>query len=497
MKTDIKPSTVNDFKPSERQNAIFQWIEDHQESGGNLVIQAGAGCGKSSTEFQAMLRCPKDKDIIYLAFNKHIEVDFKNRLNGKGYDNITVQTFHAYGLSNLRGVYKRVQVNADRVQDLLKNIISYNQKHLIPIIQRFISLCKAYMFEPTHESIGLLADQFGIELNGDLDDIVYAVGYIMGISQDNGVIDFDDMIYLPVHKGIKVKQFDIVFIDECQDLNPSQIELAFKAVKPGGMIIAVGDKFQSIYAWRGADSNALDNIINRLNADILPLDITYRCPQIVVDLVNTKFPNIPFVCGNDKIGAISNLTPLQFEKTVQDGDMILCRTNAPMVNYCYSLIRMGKKAVMRGRDIGKSLNQLIYKMKITTDDINDLIVKLSDYKTNECYKLENAGKMSQSQSLEDKVETILALSDNTVSIRELLTKINTIFSDDIGGIMFSSIHKAKGLESQNIYILKPELLPHPKALKSGKDWMIQQEYNCEYVAITRSLDNLFYINERI
>ena len=68
---------------------------------------------------------------------------------------------------------------------------------------------------------------------------------------EDGCIDFDDMIWLPVVLDLPQRKFDRVFIDECQDLNRSQIELSLRAVKPDGRILAVGDPHQAIYSFRG------------------------------------------------------------------------------------------------------------------------------------------------------------------------------------------------------------------------------------------------------
>lgn len=57
--------------------------------------------------------------------------------------------------------------------------------------------------------------------------------------------------------------------------------------------------------------------------------------------------------------------------------------------------------------------------------------------------------------------------------------------------MLSTIHKAKGLEAERVFILKPDLMPHPKA-KRG--WEIDQENNLRYVAITRSKRELYLVN---
>jgi len=57
-------------------------------------------------------------------------------------------------------------------------------------------------------------------------------------------------------------------------------------------------------------------------------------------------------------------------------------------------------------------------------------------------------------------------------------------------VQLSTVHKAKGLEAERVFILRPDLMPHPAA-KSADD--MQTEANVEYVAITRTLNELRYV----
>jgi superfamily I DNA/RNA helicase len=59
------------------------------------------------------------------------------------------------------------------------------------------------------------------------------------------------------------------------------------------------------------------------------------------------------------------------------------------------------------------------------------------------------------------------------------------------GTLLSSVHRAKGLEAKRVFILRPDLMPHPKA-KSA--WEKGQEANLEYVAITRAIEELVYVD---
>ena len=100
------------------------------------------------------------------------------------------------------------------------------------------------------------------------------------------------MIWFPFVYRLNVGKFDVVFVDEAQDLNQAQIAMVLSANKMDGRIIAVGDPAQSIYQFRGADSEAIPNFINKLGAKTLPLSVTYRCPKRVVSLAQEIVPDI-------------------------------------------------------------------------------------------------------------------------------------------------------------------------------------------------------------
>ena len=89
----------------------------------------------------------------------------------------------------------------------------------------------------------------------------------------------------------------------------------------------------------------------------------------------------------------------------------------------------------------------------------------------------------------DVCDTLLAVADNVTNIEDLKYKIQEIFSDKKEGIVCSSVHKAKGLEADNVFILNYHLMPHPMAETPEE---IQQEMNIKYVAITRAKKNLYY-----
>lgn len=93
--------------------------------------------------------------------------------------------------------------------------------------------------------------------------------------------------------------------------------------------------------------------------------------------------------------------------------------------------------------------------------------------------------------LQQRIEVIQCLANEVDSVKELKSMIENIFSDDVKGIILSTIHKAKGLENDRIFFLMPELIPSKFATM---DWQFEQEENLRYVAITRARKELIYVH---
>ena len=96
------------------------------------------------------------------------------------------------------------------------------------------------------------------------------------------------------------------------------------------------------------------------------------------------------------------------------------------------------------------------------------------------------------QTLQDKVKCCRVFMEHNNTMTEIEADVNNIFSDDTHGrIRLSSIHRGKGLEANNVNIIEPQLLPHPMAKQA---WEQVQEKNLAYVAATRAIHNLAYVN---
>lgn len=290
-------------------------------------------------------------------------------------------------------------------------------------------------------------------------------------------------------------------VHNCQDLNVAQRELFLRCFKKGTRFVAVGDKNQAIYSFAGADKESFDKLKSLPNTISLPLSISYRCPKRVIKLAQTFVPSIQ---ARDDAPEGS----IEYNKSIQDvqsGDMVLCRNKMPLVTVYMRYLRMGKKAFIRGKDIGLNLIKMLDKTEqsILNQDMKSdgVFVRLYD----SLFEARNQLMLKRGLDLEDATlsETILTMYDNikaleTMSeglsnVTQLKMRINNVFAENSDGICLSTVHKAKGLEADNVYILCKSLMPSRNA---KQDWELEQELNLQYVAYTRAKSMLAFISEK-
>jgi hypothetical protein len=301
----------------------------------------------------------------------------------------------------------------------------------------------------------------------------------------NGVIDYEDQNYMPAFWGGSFPAFDILLLDEAQDLSPTQHRLLERASR-SRRIILVGDPNQAIYAFRGADSNSLDNLIIKFSCTTLPLSVSFRCPKAVIAEAQLIVPHI--TC-HDSAPAGSVIRHDKWEVSLfSTGDTIICRNNAPLVPVFYALIKAGVGAKILGRDIGAGLIRILDKF----NPVSPISKQIDEW---ERFESEQArSKDRSSEHIRDKAEVLRLIVERVgPSIPTIAAEIKRIFTFDERErppITLSSIHKAKGLEWNRVFFLDDNLIPSPYA---NQDWEKQQENNLRYVGITRAKVELHYI----
>jgi superfamily I DNA/RNA helicase len=256
----------------------------------------------------------------------------------------------------------------------------------------------------------------------------------------------------------------------------------------------------SIYGFTGADADAVDLIIEDFNCIQLPLTVTYRCSKAATKFAQTWVPHIEAHGANTE-GNVYEVSADTFMNQwvransgqIRTTDAILCRMNRPLVSLAFALLREGIPCHVEGRDIGSSLEKLVTKWK-SVKTVEDLVARVDEYRSAEIAKFQarGSGGGGQLQALNDKIDTLLVISEGCSTLLEIRQKIDRLFKDTDGNhrstVTLSSVHKAKGREWDRVMILGfGHYMPSPYA---RQEWEIQQERNLMYVAATRTKEDL-------
>ena len=480
--------------PTPQQEALYAALRDSDD---HVCVEARAGTGKSTSCAEGMFHLPPRADIAYCAFNKHIATEFA----AKAPANCRAATMHSFGYRVLRDALGDVAIDANKTETLAEKYFPdrYADRGNRSAVAKLVGLCKNLLIEDgDDDKFHELAVAFDLALGPAREEVLGVAREVLADSRRRvESIDFDDMIWLPVVLELRASRpADVLFVDEAQDTNACQAALV-DVLCPEGRIAIVGDPHQAIYAFRGAHSDAIANLARGRKARgervaTLPLTVTWRCPRSHVELANAIVPDLESAPGAAE-GEVLELEEAEALATVVPGDMVLCRTNAPLVAACYRLLRDGRRGVVRGRDIGKGLLALIARLRAAA--VPDLIARLKDHRVRETRalsELRNPG--AALLALKDRVDCVLALCEGCATVEDVKARIERLFSDEDerGAVVFSSIHRAKGLERDSITILQPHLLPHPSA-KSPVE--ASQERNLCYVGLTRSRHRLVFAGE--
>lgn len=256
-----------------------------------------------------------------------------------------------------------------------------------------------------------------------------------------------------------------------------------------------------INAFAGSDTEAFDYLCNYPNTKVFPLPITYRCPVSVVNMAKEYVEDIE-PRENAPQGEVKYDCHI---KDIKEGDMVLARTKTPLLNLYTKFLCKGVQCYIKGSDIGLNLIKMlenIDKEELNQDLTKDgVFVRLFDNLFTERNKLmrnyglskDDATLTSNIMERYDSINSLLTLSERLTTKTKLIKNIENIFKEENNGIILSTIHKAKGLEADNVYILCRSSMPSKLA---HSDWERQQEENLIYVAITRPKQILGFISEK-
>ncbi len=299
----------------------------------------------------------------------------------------------------------------------------------------------------------------------------------------------------------------VLVVDEAQDMNADEYELVrtLMDVNEEMRVILVGDDDQNIYGFREADSINMQRLITEKNAAKYELTENYRSKANIVDFANQwaatiqqrlksqpGFANQP---GNGNISVIqytSNNLIVPLSAAIQQASLtgstcILTKTNEEAMLLTGLLLKNGLQAKLIQNNDGFNLYNL-YELRY----FSDLVSKREDSPSISNEEWSEAIRQLASHARQsNKLELVLNVINEFELVNEKRkyksdwktylaeSKIEDFVSLNNEIIYVSTIHKAKGKEFDNVYLLLNQLRPDTDEKKRQL-----------YVALTRAKTNL-------
>lgn len=485
-------------KLSKYQEAIGKEFANNQK----LAVNAVAGSGKTTTivDLGNSLTPTKASSALFCCFNVAIRDELVTRLP----NNMDVSNFHRIGKQVLEsGIKQRFYgkgVNGYKYRNILSEWLGKDRVDDCIAAVDALGLCMMTQTDPWSTDFQKLLELYDIQWFNNIEGLVskaLAVGEKQALS--GNCIDFNDMVYLPIKLGLRFPKYNTVFVDECQDLNSIQREMVLQLGNNDTQYVAVGDPKQAIYGFAGADYESFQKVQAAISGKDMPLSICYRCPKSHIALAKEIVEQIePW--EEKEEGILEDISYRQLFETVQpkENDLILSRTTAPLIRTCFAMIKRKIPAKIKGR--GDTMRALMTFAKSVDkkangdwDEFHSALAEISLKETQKLMKIDATLKLA---TFQDKVEAVSVLKkaadeDGVDSMSRFEKWTNEYFDESIqGSVILSTVHKSKGLEADNVFILEPHKMPHPMA--KTEDARIQ-EMNIRYVALTRAKKALYMV----
>lgn len=491
---------VKKLKLTDEQSAINKMLT---KTGNNIIVVARAGTGKSST-----IEAIAPRGSVILCFNKAPAQEMEERL-GAGR---TASTFHAYGMKMMpKGSW--MDKTGFQLKKHIKDVCFRGQDPnrpeeytLMRSVSDAVSWLKTMATMPGEslDTIKQVLTDDRLLLDVPVDEVVEPASKVLQRCAEKVqgkfggpgyAYNFDDMQWLPFVLGLGKQSVDTLFVDEAQDLNPIRMALSLQW---GKRLIAVGDDRQAIYAFNGSMSDSLSIFQEKTGAESLPLTTCWRCPHSHLDMAREIVPDIRDRpdCPD---GEVINASEVDLTQYKDDGVLMMCRTNAPLISTYLRQRRENtdqQTVFFASEGIASTLKGLMGWKK--TEVLNGA------WRTKYVEKIDklilNTKNATMKGVYADYKDIGLEIADSGQfsTLGEVHAFLDEEFkkpdAKDIepNAIKLSSIHSSKGLEHKHSIVYGTCLLPHPMATL---EWEKAQESNLEYVALTRAKQTMTLIAE--
>jgi DNA helicase II / ATP-dependent DNA helicase PcrA len=494
---------------------------------GPVCILAGAGSGKTTTitrriANQVATRAFAADEILAVTFTDKAATEMRRRLEALGARGVTARTFHAAALAQLHWL-----------GDAPSRILPSKALMLRRIAN---GLPPPYKFRPA----GDLATEVEWAKNRRLTPDTYLDGlgeheppipsdlmrrvfrFYEAEKAERGFVDFEDLLELAIrllddeHALAQVREHYRAFtVDEYQDVNLLQQTLLDRWLGVSDELCAVGDDYQSIYAFTGATADYLLGLPRRFpRALVVRLEANYRSTPEVLALANRIAPALggaekvlratrdpgpePVVqeCADPAAFVLARVGALHADGVPYDEMAVLCRTNARLADFeepFHEAKIPFQGAALLGREAARQLLKRLRKQRATAA----VAATVRGYAQDAGWVERPPEKLGERELVRQAdlgrlVKLAAEFDDGVRTTLDFVADLERRFGSTGGereGVHLLTLHGAKGLEFEAVFIPRVEERELP-IRQAKKPVQIAEERRLFYVGMTRARRHL-------
>ena len=462
------------IKPTDEQLKVIAAAK----SGKDLVVQALAGTGKTTT-LKLLAESLSDKQGTYIAFNKAIVDEAVSKFP----PNVRCKTAHSLAYGNVGRNFKDRINNHSRIT--LKQVAEWMGVEKIGyrvgkesfvleeaqvanlVISSVGNFCKSVDAKITKEHIELpflAAFDKKLVANFQKTLLPHAVKAWDDIQEQDGFLKFDHDYYLKMWQLSSPKiRGDFILFDEAQDADP--VMLSIIEAQHHAQRIYVGDQFQAIYEWRGAE-----NALNKVKVDqSLWLTQSFRFGEAIASEANDI---LGFLEAPVEVQGFASVKSSVEE--VYDPKAILCRTNAGVIQHVMQEQEKHRKVAILGR------TQELIDFALACGNLQKGIRtghhELAPFKS----WSEVKHYVERFPEETHEIKTMIDLVDR-FGVDSLVSALKKVVSESEADVLVSTAHKAKGREWETVKLAGDYL--HPTDMDT-------EDLRLAYVSVTRAIKKL-------
>lgn len=515
--------------PSSYQQALI----DGMLRGENVISNSVAGSGKSTTGMNvisAYLNEHPSNTVLLTCFQKNVQQEFDRKAKANFpnfiYQQLTIRTTYSMGLALLKQhhpdltapqMFKANLIIAKLLSTLYKQMGGKESAMVIRQLGEYedtkrmcvslYQISQARLIKGV-KAISELEAERSIFPTTPERSVIEVVSKAMTISEleleREGKYDFVDMISYAARNGYQSQEkFDLIIIDECQDLSPAQWAIIQAHAHADTQYVFLGDRQQQIMMFAGSMLNTMDTLKSTCNAIEYRIPVSYRIPLTVRDVAREFVPDLE-ARENAPKGFVGYANVSKAVERMQGGDMLLARTVAQLLEVSVIALASGKKISFRGQDIKGQLLDALATIErrwglrdfgygvneYISENIRIIRDKYPDGVADD--KIDEFNRLGFGLSALYK----FACKDSNCKGNDFPAFVHSLFDEKSNkkepAIIALSIHQSKGSEANTVWLIQPQG-GFPYRTQNMTKQQELEENNIAYVGYTRAKNALWFV----